>query len=80
MRKTLFVFNPQPASHLSAVTSHSGCTNAILQASIYFRKCATAIQKSTLFLFSGYGDAIGCAERYPGGQGEKRREGGTWGD
>lgn len=24
MKKTLFVLNPQPASHLSAVTSHGG--------------------------------------------------------
>lgn len=37
-----------------------------------FRKCAMAVQRTTIFLFPGGG---GPAERYPGGQGEKRRRG-----
>lgn len=42
---------------------------------MYFRKCAMAVQRTTIFLFPGCGGAIGPAERYPGGQGEKRRRG-----
>lgn len=38
---------PQPAPHLSAVTSHGGCTNGTLQDSGQFA-CSTAIQKSSL--------------------------------
>lgn len=75
MRKTLFVVSPQPASYFSPVTSHSGCTSVILQAPMCFRKRATAVQRTAIFLFPGCGGAIGPAERYPGEQGEKRRRG-----
>lgn len=65
---------PQPASHLSTVTSRSGCASVIPQASVYFRKRATAIERSTLFLFSG----TSCREvpkRAERNEKEKRRVG-----
>lgn len=49
MSKILFVFSPEPASHLSTVASHSGCAIIILESSTYIRKHATAIQRSILF-------------------------------
>lgn len=51
MRKTLFVFSPQPASHFGPVCSRSGCTSVILQAPVCFRKHTTAAQRITLLLF-----------------------------
>lgn len=71
MRKTLFVFIPQPASHFGPVCSHSGCTTVILQAPVCFRKHGTAVQRITLLLFPWlWSSTESCAGR----QGEKRRK------